>query len=55
MVKMFHARRAFDASQRKQMAESSAVVAEILLQHLTVKHLGMFFLDELFYSHLRYR
>ncbi|KAF9029021.1 hypothetical protein BDZ89DRAFT_1101623 [Hymenopellis radicata] len=40
MVKMFHARRAFDASQRKQMAESSAVVAEILLQHLTVKHLG---------------
>ncbi|PBK91673.1 hypothetical protein ARMGADRAFT_968529 [Armillaria gallica] len=40
MVKMFHARRTPDPAQKKQMAESSAVVADILLKHLRVENLG---------------
>ncbi|KAK0485978.1 hypothetical protein IW261DRAFT_1662959 [Armillaria novae-zelandiae] len=40
MVKMFHARRTPDPAQKKQMAESSAVVADILLKHLSVENLG---------------
>ncbi|KAK0461087.1 uncharacterized protein EV420DRAFT_1746494 [Desarmillaria tabescens] len=40
MVKMFHARRTPDPAQKKQMAESSAVVADILLKHLNVENLG---------------
>ncbi|KAK2463266.1 hypothetical protein APHAL10511_004921 [Amanita phalloides] len=34
MVKMFHARRNPDAAQKKQISESSAVVADIMLKHL---------------------
>ncbi|KAF8658329.1 hypothetical protein AX16_002096 [Volvariella volvacea WC 439] len=34
MVKMFNARRSLDASQRKQIAETSGVFAEIMVQHL---------------------
>lgn len=37
MVKMFHARRTPDAAQKKQMSESSAVVADIMLKHLSLK------------------
>ncbi|KAK7472586.1 E3 ubiquitin-protein ligase tom1 [Stygiomarasmius scandens] len=39
MVKMFHARRTPDAAQKKQMLESSAVVADIMLKHLTSRSL----------------
>ncbi|KAF9049777.1 hypothetical protein BJ165DRAFT_1608842 [Panaeolus papilionaceus] len=37
MVKMFHARRSPDPSQRKQITESSKILAEIMLKHLNVK------------------
>jgi len=37
MVKMFHARRNPDSAQKKQIAESSKIVAEIMLMHLTLK------------------
>ncbi|GLB37041.1 putative protein with domain of Unknown Function (DUF913) [Lyophyllum shimeji] len=37
MVKMFHARRNPEPSQRKQIAESSAVVAKVMVKHLEVK------------------
>lgn len=37
MVKMFHARRNPDAAQKKQMAESSKIVADIMLKHLSVE------------------
>ncbi|KAF7361866.1 hypothetical protein MVEN_00531100 [Mycena venus] len=37
MVKMFHARRNPDAAQKKQITESSSVIAEILVQHLNLK------------------
>ncbi|KAF9566753.1 hypothetical protein CPC08DRAFT_814629 [Agrocybe pediades] len=40
MVKMFHARRNPDSVQKRQIAESSKVVAEIMLEHLTVKDFG---------------
>ncbi|KAK7057165.1 hypothetical protein R3P38DRAFT_3252330 [Favolaschia claudopus] len=36
MVKMFHARRNPDAAQKKQITDSSSVIAEILVQHLNV-------------------
>ncbi|KAJ7579230.1 hypothetical protein C8J56DRAFT_339945 [Mycena floridula] len=39
MVKMFHGRRSTDAAQKKQITESSAVVARIMLQHLNQKDL----------------
>ncbi|KIK67399.1 hypothetical protein GYMLUDRAFT_37513 [Collybiopsis luxurians FD-317 M1] len=38
MVKMFHARRTPEQSQKKQMMESSATIAEILLKHLSAKN-----------------
>ncbi|KAF9475538.1 hypothetical protein BDN70DRAFT_996350 [Pholiota conissans] len=37
MVKMFHARRNPDPTQKKQIAESSQVVANIMLSHLNLK------------------
>jgi len=37
MVKMFHARRNPDVAQKKQISESSAVVADIMLKHLDLK------------------
>lgn len=37
MVKMFHARRNPDAAQKKQMTESSKIVADIMLKHLSVE------------------
>ncbi|KAL0569802.1 E3 ubiquitin-protein ligase tom1 [Marasmius crinis-equi] len=40
MVKMFHSRRTPDPAQKKQMLESSAVVADIMMKHLSVKDLG---------------
>ncbi|KAK1218494.1 E3 ubiquitin-protein ligase tom1 [Marasmius sp. AFHP31] len=40
MVKMFHSRRTPDPAQKKQMFESSAVVADIMMKHLSVKDLG---------------
>ncbi|KAJ7770214.1 hypothetical protein DFH07DRAFT_269298 [Mycena maculata] len=36
MVKMFHARRNPDAAQKKQITESSSVIAEIMVKHLTL-------------------
>lgn len=41
MVKMFHARRNPDPTQKKQIAESSKIVANIMLQHLSIKNFGM--------------
>ncbi|KAG7098569.1 hypothetical protein E1B28_000502 [Marasmius oreades] len=40
MVKMFHSRRTPDSAQKKQMLESSAVVADIMMKHLSLKDLG---------------
>ncbi|KAJ7188201.1 hypothetical protein C8R46DRAFT_1341056 [Mycena filopes] len=37
MVKMFHARRNPDAAQKKQITESSNVIAEIMVEHLNMK------------------
>ncbi|KIM40119.1 hypothetical protein M413DRAFT_446273 [Hebeloma cylindrosporum] len=37
MVKMFHARRNPDAAQKKQIAASSKIVADIMLKHLSLK------------------
>lgn len=37
MVKMFHARRNPDLAQKKQISESSAVVAEVILKHISLK------------------
>ncbi|KAJ6593931.1 hypothetical protein B0H19DRAFT_1215807 [Mycena capillaripes] len=37
MVKMFHARRNPDAAQKKQITESSSVIADIMVQHLNLK------------------
>ena len=37
MVKMFHARRNLEASQRKQISESSEVVAKVMVNHLSPK------------------
>lgn len=37
MVKMFHARRNPDVAQKKQITESSAVVADIMLKHINFK------------------
>ncbi|CAK5281578.1 unnamed protein product, partial [Mycena citricolor] len=37
MVKMFHSRRNPDATQKKQINESSATIAEIIIQHLSVR------------------
>ncbi|KAJ7647304.1 hypothetical protein FB45DRAFT_975025 [Roridomyces roridus] len=36
MVKMFHARRNPDAAQKKQITESSSVIAEIMVKHLSL-------------------
>lgn len=41
MVKMFHARRNPDAVQKKQIVESSKIVADIMLKHLNLKDFGM--------------
>ncbi|KDR75882.1 hypothetical protein GALMADRAFT_248624 [Galerina marginata CBS 339.88] len=38
MVKMFHARRNPDADQKKLIAESSKIVADIMLRHLSLQH-----------------
>ncbi|KAJ3575128.1 hypothetical protein NP233_g1305 [Leucocoprinus birnbaumii] len=38
IVKMFHARRSLEASQKKQIQESAKVVAKILLGHLQIPH-----------------
>ncbi|KAF5393284.1 hypothetical protein D9757_000601 [Collybiopsis confluens] len=38
IVKMFHARRTPEQSQKKQMMESSTTIADILLKHLLVKN-----------------
>ncbi|KAF9012343.1 hypothetical protein BDQ17DRAFT_1232733 [Cyathus striatus] len=40
MVKMFHARRNSDPAQKKQISESSLVVADIMLQHLKIQGLN---------------
>ncbi|KAK7053298.1 E3 ubiquitin-protein ligase tom1 [Paramarasmius palmivorus] len=40
MVKMFHSRRTLDSAQKKQMVESSAIVADIMLKHLALRDLG---------------
>ncbi|RDB16805.1 E3 ubiquitin-protein ligase TOM1-like [Hypsizygus marmoreus] len=37
MVKMLHARRNPDAAQKKQIAESSEIVAKVMVNHLSVK------------------
>ncbi|KAJ7462340.1 hypothetical protein B0H11DRAFT_2175426 [Mycena galericulata] len=37
MVKMFHARRNPDPAQKKQITESSSVIAEIMVKHLHLK------------------
>ena len=37
MVKMFHARRHPDSSQKKQISESSEVLAKVMVQHLSPK------------------
>ncbi|KAG5651874.1 hypothetical protein H0H81_007094 [Sphagnurus paluster] len=37
MVKMFHARRNPEATQKKQIAESSGIVAKLMVKHLEVK------------------
>ncbi|KAJ7218040.1 hypothetical protein GGX14DRAFT_495423 [Mycena pura] len=37
MVKMFHARRNPDVAQKKQITESSSVIAEIIVKHVTLK------------------
>jgi len=37
MVKMFHARRHPDSSQKKQIGESSEVLAGVMVQHLSLK------------------
>jgi len=37
MVKMFHARRSPDAAQKKQIPESSSVVAEVMLKHINLE------------------
>ncbi|KAG6866357.1 hypothetical protein C0991_005278 [Blastosporella zonata] len=37
MVKMFHVRRNLEAAQKKQVAETSATVADLLVKHLDVK------------------
>ncbi|KAJ7084416.1 hypothetical protein B0H15DRAFT_888578 [Mycena belliarum] len=37
MVKMFHARRNPDAAQKKQITESSSVIAEIMVKHLDLR------------------
>ncbi|KAJ6586954.1 hypothetical protein DFH09DRAFT_1359428 [Mycena vulgaris] len=37
MVKMFHARRNPDAAQKKQITESSSVIAEIMVKHLNLR------------------
>lgn len=37
MVKTFHSRRTPEQSQKKQMIESSATVADVLLKHLSAK------------------
>ena len=42
MVKMFHSRRTLDSAQKKQMVESSAIVADIMLKHLALRDLGMY-------------
>lgn len=40
MVKMFHARRTPDAAQKKQMTDSSTVIADIMLKHLSPQNLS---------------
>jgi E3 ubiquitin-protein ligase HUWE1 len=40
MVKMFHARRNPDAAQKKQITESSSVIAEIMVKHLSPRAFG---------------
>ncbi|TFK44714.1 hypothetical protein BDQ12DRAFT_730740 [Crucibulum laeve] len=40
MVKMFHARRNPEPAQKKQISESSAIVAGIMLQHLNLETFG---------------
>lgn len=40
MVKMFYARRNPDSSQKKQIKESSTLVAQIMLKHLSLKNFG---------------
>ncbi|KAI3618920.1 ubiquitin-protein ligase [Moniliophthora roreri] len=40
MVKMFHSRRTLDSAQKKQMVESSAVVADIMMKHLALRDYG---------------
>lgn len=42
MVKMFHARRNPDPAQKKQITESSKIVANIMLLHLSLKDFGMY-------------
>lgn len=37
---MFHARRNPDAAQKKQIAEASKVVAQIMLKHLSLRDFG---------------
>jgi hypothetical protein len=41
MVKMFHARRNPDPAQKKQIAASSKIVADIMLKHLSLSGFGM--------------
>lgn len=40
MVKMFYARRNPDSLQKKQIKESSALVAQIMLKHLSLQKFG---------------
>lgn len=42
MVKMFHARRNPDPMQKKQIKESSKIVAEIMLKHMNINEFGTY-------------
>jgi E3 ubiquitin-protein ligase HUWE1 len=40
MVKMFHLRRNPEPAQKKQITESSDILADVMLKHLTLKSSG---------------
>ena len=42
IVKMFYARRNPDQTQKKQIMESSSVIAEIMLKHIAQDSLGVY-------------
>lgn len=42
IVKMFHARRNPEATQKKQILDSASIIANILLKHLQIPQFGQF-------------